>query len=142
MKYLKKFSLKSGTFILLIVLTILCLVICILCSYYLNIDTQNSNNVFGISNTALKTIKEILIILTTILGTNLFMSLLIDVRSKNQIVTDIIENDVISAPEFYEEMREENKLKMYNALERKLHYKYDKEQEIFNEIRQKLVNAP
>ncbi len=138
MKFLNKFILKRSTFISMIILTILCLLFCIICSYYLNIDTQNNDNVLDISITTLKTIKDILIILTTILGTNLFMSLLIDVRSKNQIVTDIIENDVIASPEFYEKMSEENKLKMCNALERKLHYKYIKEQEIFNEIREKL----
>ncbi len=142
METLKKFIIKRGAFILLVVLTILCLLFCIVCSYYLeistNIETQNSSNTLGISNITLKTTKDILIILTTILGTNLFMSLLIDVRTKNKIVTDIIENDVIAAPEFYEKMSEENKSKMCNALERKLYHKYDKEQEIFNEIRQKL----
>lgn len=143
METLKKYIIKRGAFISLIILTILCLLFCIVCSYYLDLSTsiesQNNDNAFGISNTALKTAKDILIILTTILGTNLFMSLLIDVRTKNQIVTDIIENDVIAAPEFYEKMSEENKLKMCNALERKLYHKYNKEQEIFNEIRQKLT---
>lgn len=142
MKCLKKFIIKRSTFVLLIILTVLCFLFCIVCSYYLNaqtnIEAESSNAILGINDTSLKTIKDILIILTTILGTNLFMSLLIDVRSKNQIVTDIIENDVISSPEFYEKMSEENKFKMCNALEENLYYKYGKEQQIFNEIRQKL----
>lgn len=140
MQYLKKFKLKIGTFLLMLILTILCIIGCAYFSYYLNIYEEQLKITPKYNLVALKTIKDIFVVISSIFGTNLLLSILIDIRSKNQIVTDIIENDVISSPEFYNKMDDEKKIKMLNALEKHLYYKNMNVQEIFNEIRKKLNN--
>ena len=138
MEYIKKYKLKSSTLLIMVILTIICMCGCIYFSYCLNLDEKELQHYTTLDPVALKTIKDIFVILTSILGTNLLLNSLIEVRSKNQIITDVIENDVISSPKFYEEMSEENKLKMCNALENNLYYKYDIVHQMFDDIRKRL----
>lgn len=142
MEYIKKYKMKNGTFISMLILAIICFITCILCSYCLNIDEEGLKQLTNINiNVAIvKTIKDTLVIILSIVGTNLLLSLLIDIDSKNQIITDVIQNDVISSPEFYKLMDDDNKKKMLDALEQHLYFKHNLTQSMFDSIRKKIIN--
>lgn len=88
-----------------------------------------------------ETIKSILLIIISVTGLNLLSSMLIEVKSKNSYLSEIMANDVIAAPEFYNYMDVEKKEKMYNALEKSLYFKYDITHEMYKSIRHKLKES-
>lgn len=138
---MKKYTINKSARILIIISTAVCFLGYLICSYYINTySLQAVNNNTPITNniSIIETIRDIILIIASICGTNLLLSALVEVKSKNAFLTDIIENDVISAPEFYEAMKDENKIKMHNALEENLYFSYPIVHKMFSNIRGKL----
>ena len=137
MKCFKKYKVKNGSLILMIILTIIFIVVYYICTFYINVEKIQSNAT-NVNIPFMQTIKDILLVAISICGTNLLLNILIEVNSKNKIVTEIIESDVISSPKFYEHMDTIDKERMYNALEENLYFKYTRAHDMFINIREKL----
>lgn len=138
---MKRYMINNSARILIVILTAVCFLGYIICSYYINIHSLQTinNNIHILDNmSTIETIRDILLVIISICGTNLLLSALVEVKSKNAFLTDIIENDVISAPEFYETMKDENKVKIHNALEEVLYFSYPVVHNMFSNIRSKL----
>lgn len=136
-KILKKFVVKQGVIVLSGMLTIICLCVYFYISYELNIETINANSL-QINVALLSTIKDVLVVLISILGTNLLIGLLVDVSSKNNLVTHIMENDIISDPYFYTLMEVEQKEKMLNGLIENIYFDNKDTKKMFYNILDKL----
>lgn len=139
-KYIQKFFIKKSSVCLCIILVFVCAIVYILCSYYLNLkNILPTDSVDVMKIAALQTIKEVLLIIISLFGANLFLNLLIECKAQNALVTDIIMNDVIATPEFYSTLSEAKQKSMYNALERTLYFKYDISHNMYQDIRDKLL---
>jgi hypothetical protein len=132
----KKYQVNRSTTVIIFILMLVCILGYILCNLQINIKEGVSDSELAVY----KTIKDILLVIISVTGINLLSSTLIEVRSKNNYLSDIITNDVIAAPEFYNNMIKDNKLKMYNALEQSLYFKSKVAHEMYASIRDKLVD--
>lgn len=137
MKKIGKFILKKSSVIWMVIITIICLIIYGMLTYYINFETGSSQDQLAL----MKTFRDIMVVIVSILGVNLLTSALVDVKSRNSLVSDIMLNDVIAAPEFYATMDEKRKVEMYNAIERSLFFKYDITQQMYADIREKLKES-
>lgn len=144
MKKNRRYSVSKSTLIIMIILTIICVAVYCFCAYWINMeDMQTFNNTIqpNVDVLVLETIRDIVLVILSICGTNLIVSVLIEVKSKNAFLEDVILNDVIAAPDFYKEMSEQNKLKVYNALEECLYFSYPVVHDMFGGIRNKLKST-
>lgn len=128
----KRYGIKKGTTIIMIILMVLCLLVQFVCG--LSIHDDMSAEKMAIY----KTIKDVLLVIVSVTGVNLFSSMLIEVNCKNNYLSDIMNNDIISSPEFYNNMSEINKTKVCDALERSLFFNYEITHEMYKCIRNKL----
>lgn len=135
MKNTRKYQINKSTTVIMIITMIICILGYLLCNLQINIKEGASSNEIAIY----KTIKDILLVIISVTGVNLLSSVLIEVKSKNNYLSDIITNDVIASPEFYNNMKNENKNKMYNALEQSLYFKSEIAHEMYTGIRDKLI---
>lgn len=131
---IEKFKIKKSSICLLVILSVIGIFFYAGCSYNLNVNESLSKNHEAI----LETLLNISTILISVCGINLLFSIIIEVKSKNALINEIIANDVISSPEFYGNMEDEKKLAMYNALESSLFSKYNTVQDMYKSLRQKL----
>ena len=138
MRKIKRFNIRKTAKISMFIIFIMSISFYITCSYYLNLENINIKNVDLKKIAQLKTLKDILLVIISICGTNFVLSAIIEVDSKNSLVSDIICNDVIASPEFYENMNDNNKHKVYKALERNIFVDHVITTEIFSNIRKKL----
>lgn len=141
-KKYNKFQIKKSSAWLICIILILSSVSYIACSYYLNLENIASVNDLNLEKVAkLQTLKDILLVIISICGANFLLGVVVEVKSKNNFLTDIIVNDVISCPEFYELMDDKNKNNIYNALEKQLYFEYGTTHDMFKSIREKLNNT-
>lgn len=132
---IRKFKVKISSALLLLFLSIIGILVYIGCSYYLNINDDLSQNQVAI----LETLINVLTVIVSVCGVNLLFSIVIEVNSKNSLISEIIANDVIAAPEFYQNMDNNKKDIIYKALEQSMFSKYDIMQEVYTSIRKKLM---
>lgn len=138
---IKKFKIKYNSILLIIILLIVSSVAYVLCTYYLNNFGLNASSEYIIDKIAkLQTLKDILLVIISVCGANLLLSLIIETKSKNSLVTEIMLNDVISSPDFYQKMDDDKKIKMFNALEEHLYFKYNINHIMFKNMRDKIIN--
>lgn len=139
-KKLKKYKVNLIGTIATIIIFIICIFSYFGFSYYLNIDAISvdvaDRNMQQIAT--IETIRDVLLVILTICGTNFLLSVFIEVRSRNAFLTEIINNDIIACPEFYNGMSDENKEKIYSALEQ--HLNYGLPGDIFSNIKGKINN--
>ena len=136
----RKFCIRTGTMVLMIILVVVGFLGYALCSYYLNVNSIVASN--GISETVtqkdiaiVETLKDILLTCFSIFGIGLLLNALIEKHNKNEIYSDIICNDVLASPYCYDSMTTENKEKMFDALERHIYNSNALEKEIYDHRR-------
>ena len=137
--YLKKYKIKSNTIWFVVIISVLSIVAYIVCTYYFNLEVTGSNNV---DVAKFQTAKDVLLVIISLCVSNLLLGMVIEVKSKNSMVSDIILNDVISSPDFYSNMDEEKKHSMYNALKNELYYRNDIKNIIISDITKKIDELP
>ncbi|MCM1100148.1 MAG: hypothetical protein NC079_00645 [Clostridium sp.] len=141
-KLIQKFYIKKSSIYLSVALVVICAIAYILCTFFLNIEGMVQAQSMDTTKIAmLQTGKDILLIFISLFGANLLLGLLIEVNSKNALVSDIIMNDVVSAPEFYENLPADIQTAMCNALERRLFFPYDSVHNMFQNIRSRLIDT-
>lgn len=136
---IKKYGVNQGSMITMIILVVISSLSIVILSYYINIE--NTLPIEDIDTNRLvvfESLREVCVVLASICGCNLLVSTIIEVKSKNKYISQIIKDDVISAPEFYENMELKDKEKVYEALERSLYFNTKGTQDMFNSIRTKL----
>lgn len=138
---LKKFHIKKSAIAMLIISTIISGISYIVCVYYLNF-TERIVGMSEMEVVVLKTTKDILLTCVSIFGGTLLVNVLVEAKSKNQFLTEIINNDVIASPIFYEQMNDSLKKKMYKALEETLYYSEPIQKQIYECAREKLSKIP
>lgn len=119
---MKRFKVDKKSMILMVFISVLSFIFIGICSYYLNIDEDQLKEAGGVNIPAINVCKDLFIVVVSITGTNLLLNVLIEVKSKNQLLTELVENDVISSPKFYKNMETSVQLKMCQALEYNLYY--------------------
>lgn len=135
-KKLKKYKVSwRGTIFIIIIFIISAIFYCA-STYYLNIETISVTDKNMEHIARLETIKDVLVVILSICGTNLLLNVLIEVHSKNAFLTEIVNNDIIACPEFYDNMSCENKEKVYKALDQNLNY--EQMQDMFANIKSKM----
>lgn len=130
----KRYKINKGTFIIMIILTFFCILVYFLIDFRINISDNITPKVIAIY----ETIKDILLVIVSVTGLNLLFSAIIEVKSKNSYLSEIMANDVIASNEFYDYMDNSKKESMYNALEKSLYFKDDISHEIYKNIRYRL----
>lgn len=108
---IKKYLLSKGTVCITVILTILCALAYFGICLFVN-KSPNSENI-----AMFLTLKDITLVVLSILGTNLLLSVIIDVYSKNKMLNEFFDEDIISSPNFYKHLDHENSEKMLNGLE-------------------------
>ena len=68
-------------------------------------------------------LRTFLLIMCSLLGANVLMSALIEVKAHNKTVTDFFLNDVITTPSFYNNISEQKRIEIFNSLEANLYFK-------------------
>ena len=142
MKKVQKFKVNRSATILFIALVLISLVSYFLFSYYINIENALAVLEIDMGKIALlETFKEISLVILSVCGFNLLASVIIEVHSKNALISEVITNDVISAPEFYNDMEDDKKVKMFKALEQSLYFDSEVVHGMFDSIRAKLLTT-
>lgn len=125
-KFLKRFNTNKGTKIIIWILITITVVSYFVFSYLVNNITINSVNVSTLTDNwqynLFCVLKETCIVVSSGLGINLLVSLLIERKNQNKAFEEFFANDIISSPKFYTSLSEEDKMRMLYALE--THYDY------------------
>ncbi len=94
------------------------------------IKTLNHINVF----------KNCILVVLSMLVSSFISALLIDTKSKNSIVTDLMEKDIFSNPEFYSLLNESHKQNILCQLEKDLYFSGQNEfQNMFSSMRNSIL---
>ncbi len=104
---LEKFHISSGTKVLSFVACIVCCLAYVLITFFEK--TKEISAIWII-------LSQFLLVFISVFGTNLILSILIENKSKNAMFTDFMANDIIASPEFYNNMSDDNKRKMLDAI--------------------------
>lgn len=107
-KKLQKFIVSKGVKILSSAIVFICSVVYIVIKYFQGI-TETMPVWVGV-------IGEVMLVVISVFGTNLLLSVLIETRNKNALFSEFLANDILSSPEFYDHMTDENKRKMADTL--------------------------
>ena len=91
--------------------------------YVIVLVLLQNNNIVQEYGATLNIVRDILLSVLSIISTTLLTSIFIEKNRKNVDYTELIANDVLASPEFYNNLTEENKEKMYNALEQNMFLK-------------------
>lgn len=117
---IEKFKISKISSILTLIICGICILVYI---YLINIENIGlaTNQIITVEAQRVmnmqKLIKEVLLIVVSILGTNLLLALIIEVKSKNSLYTDLITNDIFACPDFYNNLSDDNKAKIQKNLE-------------------------
>lgn len=129
-KKIKKYGLSKNALIIIGILMVVLFLVYIFLTVYGNtfsIKTMldmNKNNVEHVYKeiNVIDTIKNVLLVIDTFLFTSFFSSLLIDIKNKNSVVSELLVDDLFVSNEFYDLMAEENKMKVLSALEKNIYF--------------------
>ena len=105
---------------------------------------NNADLIKGLQNNSLSyqildVISEITLIAFSIISTTLFSSWLIETNKQNKIYSDIVCNDFLASPEFYNALGDNNKRTMLNNFEKQYYFNgSEKREEMYNSITNKL----
>lgn len=129
---IKKYKVSTVTLVLLVIL-----VLAFGLGYFFLCQYMNDNSLRD--NAVLLTIKDILIVLLTICGTNLLVSVIVEVKSNNKIFTEFFTQGIISSPEFYKRLKPDERKNMLSTLETvELYDGKDKISEMYDSIKEKM----
>lgn len=148
-----------------IILSIIIVVISIFFIFFLNVeiknieeeavpvslitDENNSNLYFSQNNQDninkkvwLSSIKEVFVVLCSILGTNLIVSVIIEKKSQNDLYDEFITEDLLQNPKFLKSIDKEKRKTLLNSLE-KIDYMGENKpySELVNNVREKIINS-
>lgn len=137
MKREKRYIVKKSTTFSMIVLTVICIILHII----LNLQFNYKDNISEIEKTVYMVLMDVSLVIASILGTNLLVSILVEVNSKSDDFTHLMTNEVFASPAFYNNMDTKKKEQMCKALERNLYFKNDVLCEMYEYIRSKLTNT-
>ena len=149
-KIFKKFSLARYTYIMSILICLICIGI-----YFCMLNIENSIDIRTVINDGLysekeidillgriEICKEILLIIISILGTTIVTTPLIEINNQNDMYGTFIANDVFASQEFYLSLSDENKHKILSNLENNLYFQQSEiRQKMFSDIRNR-INDP
>lgn len=86
---------------------------------------------------------NILVVIISILATNILTGLFTERQTKNQLMSDLLANDVLAADEFLDMLSEENKNKLAMNVDKNLHFSGDgAKSEMLNQARSKIKEFP
>ncbi|MBQ3431838.1 MAG: hypothetical protein IJG23_03540 [Clostridia bacterium] len=129
-RFLKRYVFNKGALILSVLLFIASIVLLGVISYDINRNEQSTKNeniqTDSQSNLDYYVIKDICLVISSIFGTNLMVSLIIEKSNKNAMFREFFENEIISNSTFYDCLNEENAKKMLSGLELSRHYANNK----------------
>lgn len=120
-KKLKLYHIKRSTLITTIIIFSLC-VVCIYLTSQLDY-VINSVSIDGVKNDELnklityRTISDVMVVITSILGTNLLLSVLVEKRSKNNLVTEFLVNEMLASESVYFNLSDENQKTILDNIE-------------------------
>lgn len=83
-------------------------------------------------------VRDLLLILVSIIGTTLLTANIIEKNQKNTTYTELIANDIFASPEFYSNLSEDNKRKIMDNLEKNYYDNFPIKQELYNLFRERL----
>lgn len=133
-KKFKKFKISFTGMGMLGLVDFVLFVLYIICLVYMQ-DQSAANYVF------VNLVSNILLVGISIATTTLITAPLIEVRNKNALYGEIIQSDVLSAPEFYETLSKEDREKMLKGLEANLYFdKSEAKEDMYRSIRKKLAS--
>lgn len=110
--------------------------------YVIVLVLLQNNNIVQEYGATLNIVRDILLSVLSIISTTLLTSIFIEKNRKNVDYTELIANDVLASPEFYNNLTEENKEKMYNALEQNMFLKDRVKNNIYQVCRNKINANP
>ncbi len=152
-----KFFINKETVFLSVIIFFLCFVVVFILSSKINeieeiaiptyISSDKSDKDTNILQKRLEekvilcTIKDILVVICTILGTNFLLSLLIQKKSQNDLYDEFLTEDLLQNKKFIESMPENNRKILLKYIE-KIDYLGDNEiySELISNVRDKIVN--
>ena len=148
----KKYVVGASSIILCIVIIVLSFSLMIFCDFLDNVaitvDKLESDIepylAFYIRNRLwISTLKDIMIIVTSVTGAGLLLILVIQKDEKNNIYTDFFASDILSNPDFYKgNLTEQNALQILNSLESIYYFsENEKISDMYNHIRKKLHDS-
>ena len=133
---LKKFSFNPKVKTLMIIVCVAAAIVYSAVIYNLN-NFGDSSNVFLYQ--VMLVVKEMLVVVFSIICTTLLTTWLIEVDSRNNMYRDIVCNDFLASDEFYLSLNEEHQKNMLENLERQHYFKGSLEREnMYHSITEKL----
>ena len=108
-KKIQKFKVTGKVWVISLILTIVAIGFFVYTTICLNTESK--------PNVLISTVKDISVIVMSILGTNLLVSVFVEVYNKNKILNDFFNKDIISASQYYTNLVPEQRCKMLKALE-------------------------
>lgn len=133
----KKYKLNKISIVALIIIFFVCCICYWLLSYQINVDANISIEKIAFYDA----VKDILVVIISMLGFNLLSGIFIEVDTKNKYLSEIIANDVISCEEFYDYMDDDTKKKLYEVLEANMFANHAVASQMYKSIRDKLNSS-
>lgn len=131
----KKFYIPPKTAFWSIVTTLFCAVVYIVMLIVIgDMTSSGTETAYGYY-----VVRDIFLVITTILLSTLLTSMLVETRTKNELYYNAIFDDVVSNPFFYRSLSPETKRSMLNTLEKELLFSGSKQiSQMYESIQQKL----
>lgn len=118
-----KKSFNKVALIILVILMVLCLGVYGYLTYLTNLQESGVMVVKSASDlAAIKTWKDVLIVVTSTLSVNLFVSLLLTNSNSNKLLTKFFADGVIASPDFYKRISKNERAQMLKSLELSEYY--------------------
>lgn len=113
-------------------------------------DETKDTNLYSLQNNQddinkkiwLSSIKEVLVVLCSIFGTNLIVSVIVEKKSQNDLYDEFLTEDLLQNPKFLKSIDKEKRKILLNSLER-IDYMGENEtySELVNNVREKIINS-
>ena len=138
---IQKFRNSQKITVLLAISFFIILFLYILILALLHFNSISSNNLFGNKIAIIFNIlKDFFLVIISIVGTTLLTSIIIEKNKKNTTDTELLANDIFASPEFYSNLTDDNKKKMFESLEKNYYNRFSIKQEIYTLFRKSLEN--
>lgn len=135
-----KFKIRKKTNIYIAIITVLALIVFCVCIFLRNsVEANSSNNDNSLKIQLLDIAANVIIVIISVLLTTIISTYVIDIKSKNNLYSELLANDVFASPEFYNALTSDNKIKMLNNLEKNIYFDGHKiKEDMYVSIRKKI----
>lgn len=137
-----KFYCRKSNTILLIIIFIVCTIFVFLFDYLSKDSGIELIKNYMVNKAIYDAVKDVLIVLLSILGTNLILSFIIEVKKNNKLYDDFIANDLLCEGKFLKSLEKNQRDKIHKEIEKIDFFENNKiYSNMYDNIKNKIINT-